>query len=124
MVQPVFFDFIRIHEFQINPAIVGNAAVDQGLVQAFVGIREVDVFADNGDGDLMAGVGHLCHDVFPGLQMGLARPDIQEIHDLFIDTLAMIDQGNLVDTRDVLGREDRFDLDVTKEGDLGFDVVG
>ena len=63
-------DFFRIDEHQLDPAVVGDPAVVQGLVQALVGLRQIDIFTHNGD---IHGIRRLfiaLHEKFPIVQMG------------------------------------------------------
>ena len=47
--RPSCFNFFGIDKFQFHAAIIGDAAVHQRLIQTFVGIGQVDIFADNAD---------------------------------------------------------------------------
>src|SRR6266702_1558048 len=46
-------DRFRIHIADVDPAARVDPGVDERLVQRFVGIGEIDVLADHGDGDLV-----------------------------------------------------------------------
>jgi hypothetical protein len=101
---------------------VGQAAVHQGLVQAFVGLLEIDILADDADFHLILGVFEALHQLLPGLQTGRPGPDVQDLDQALVQTLLMEQQGNLVDVFHVLGGDHRLGLDVAEQGDFGLDV--
>ena len=122
--QPLLFDLLGIDEAEVHPAVVGDPAVVEGLVQTLVGVGQVDVLPHDRDRHLMGGVEELVHHILPRLEVGLAGPDVQEFDDLLIHPLPVEDERNLVDAGHVLGGEDRRHLHVAEEGDLGLDLVG
>ena len=120
----LFLDLLGIDEAEVHPAVIGDPAVVEGLVEALVGVGQIDVFSDDRDRHLMGGVERPFDHVLPRPEVGPAGPDVQEVDDLLIHPLAVIDQRNLVDAGDVLGGEDRRHLHIAEEGDLGLDRVG
>jgi len=115
ILESFFLDLLGIDETQVNPAVVGDAAVHERLVEAFIGISQIDVLAHNGDAYLPDGVRHFFHHILPSFEVGPARPDIQEIHDFLIETFPVENERDFIDASHVLGGEDGCDLDVAEQ---------
>ncbi len=47
---PFLFDFLRFDSFDLNLRPMSDARVLQGLINRFVGVVMLDIFADDGDG--------------------------------------------------------------------------
>ena len=67
---------------QLHLGAVGQAAVDQGLVQALVRFGEVDIFAGDGDGYPVFGIFDVVNQILPGLDVRFAGPDVEELENL------------------------------------------
>ncbi len=81
----------------VDRHVAGEAAVDQRLVQALVALGQVDVLADHADADPMLGVLEGVDDALPGLQLRLARPDVEQLAELVVEALGVQHQRDLVD---------------------------
>ena len=102
---------------------VGEAGVVERLVEALVGLGEVDVLAHHGDRDLVLRVAGAMHDLLPGAQVRAPGPDVQHLGDLLVEALLVQDQRHLVDRLHVLGRHHGVLVHVAEEGDLGLDLL-
>ena len=71
------FYVFRIDVPDIYPAVVRNAAVDKGFVEALIGILKLDVFSDKRDVDLFFRVLYRVADRFPLGEVRLFCPDVQ-----------------------------------------------
>ena len=63
-------ELLGIDPMQIDAHIVGDAAVDQRLVQRFVGVEQAGVLADDGDRDLALRPMQPVDDLAPDAQVG------------------------------------------------------
>ena len=72
-------------------------------MEALVRVLKVDVLADYADSHLALRVVDLPHDLFPGIELGSARPDVKELRDLVIEALPVEYERDLVDALYVLG---------------------
>ena len=61
----VLFDLLGVHLHDFHAAIVGHAAVDDRLVNRFVGVLQLDVFADHADADAMLRRDEFADDLLP-----------------------------------------------------------
>jgi len=120
----VLLDFFRIDKFQFYPAVVGDAAVHERLIQAFVGIREVDVFARDADADFMGRMIKFFDHILPGGKLRLSGPHVEQFNNLCIESFAVIHQRTLVNAADILGRKDAVDFNIAKQSNLAFNLVG
>ncbi len=102
--QPFLFDFLRIDEAEVHPAVVGDAAVNESLVEAFVGVVRLTYFPTMAMQTSPEGPIIRSTNGFPCLQVRLARPDVQEVDDLAVQAFPVKFQRDLVDAADVLWR--------------------
>ena len=109
---------------KFDAAPVGITAVIEGLDEAFVRFVEFDVFSDEGDVHLAGGIPDDVDDVLPGLHVGLARPDVEELADFAIDVLPVEITRHHVDAFDIAGAEDAVLADVAEKGEFPADVTG
>ena len=58
-------ELLGVDPVQVDPDIVGDAAVDQRLVERFVGVEQAGVLADHGDRDLALRPMQPAHDLPP-----------------------------------------------------------
>ncbi len=84
---PAPFNLLRIDADHVDPGIVVGARVRHGLVDAFVGILQLDVFADHCDGEFEARMDHGSQEFLPGVHVrrAIAQPEMlaNEVVDLF-----------------------------------------
>ncbi len=62
--------------------------------------------------------------VFPGIQLRLAGPHIEQFNDFGIQTFAVINQRHFVNAADILGRKNGSNFDITEKSDFGFNIFG
>ncbi len=86
-----------VDEFEVDPGPVGDAAVDEGFVEALVALGEVYVFADDADGDGGFGVFEDGDDFAPAVEVGARCPDIEQGADALVDLLFVEHEGHFVD---------------------------
>ena len=75
-----------VDQAQIDPAIVARGGVSERFVNAFVGVLQVDVFADDRDLDLLLRVDDATNELAPVAQIGRRRFDLQQLADEFVET--------------------------------------
>jgi hypothetical protein len=85
----------------LDLAVVGDAAVEQRLVEALVALDQLDVLADEADRDLALGLGDLLADRLPGVEPRAARPDVEQLAELVVEALLGQHQRQPVDGVDV-----------------------
>ena len=126
-------DDVRIgmlEQFGVNPLdvdlrAVGDAAMDQGLAQALIGIRETDIFADDADRDLAVVIVDPIHDVAPHGQFGRRRVgDAEGAKHLIVKSALVVLERHVVDVSCVERLDHRRLGHVAKEGDFFAIAVG
>src|SRR5437773_3226047 len=120
----VLLDRLRIHVTDVDPAARVDPGVDERLVQRLVGIGEVDILADHGDGDLVLGMLERLDQLFPDLELGRLGDDAELVADDFIQHLLVQHPGNPVNRVRVPDRDDGVGLNVGKQRDLLLFVLG
>lgn len=86
-----------------------------------VGVREIDVLADEADRDLVLGVVHGVQDLAPARPVDLFRSllvETEATHDVGVEPLVVQRRGDVVDARQVDGVDHAFHVDVAHERDL------
>src|SRR5208337_617410 len=121
------FPVLTLQSLRVNPnlvefQVVGNAAVDQGFVQALVRVLVAHVLSHDTDAYLILRMADAVHKVNPRLEVALAGLQVQAAQNLGIQPLAPKNQGHFVDVVHVLRGDDGIFRDATEEGDLGFDL--
>ena len=106
------------HPDQVDLGLVGEAAGAQGLGDRQVGVRQVDVLADQRDGDLLGRVVHDAQQVVPLGPVDVAERQVQPPYDVGVEALAVQHLGDVVDRRGVAGVDDRLVVDVAHQRDL------
>ena len=91
MLERLGFDPVDVH---LEPVL--EAAVEERLVEALVGVFEPDVLADDVDGDLVVGVVDAVHEVLPrGHPVSLGR-QVQQLQDDVVEPFRHERQGHFV----------------------------
>ena len=110
---------LRLDPFEIDLHLVGDAAMDERLVQRLIGVLEPGIFADDGDGDLAVGIGDGLRDLPPALEVGLRRVgDVEGGEHLAVETFGMIGAGHVVDAWHVERLDHRLGPHIAEQRDL------
>ena len=99
--------------------VIGKPAVSERLVQALVGVLQLDILADDADRDLARGVAQALHQVDPGLHVPLAGLEPEATQDLGVKTFACQHQRNFVDVLDVFRGDHSLFGNAAEQRDLG-----
>ena len=83
----------------VDLGLVGEAARAQRLADGEVGVGQVDVLADQGDGDLLLRVVHPAEQVVPGGPVDVAERQVEAAYDVGVEALAVQHLGDVVDRR-------------------------
>jgi hypothetical protein len=110
---------LRLDPLQVDPDLVGDAAVDQRLLQRLVGVEQAGVLAHDGDRHLAFRVGDAVGDFAPPAKvgLGLARQPEGAEH-LAVEAFRMIGQRHVVDRVHVQRLDDGRWLHVAEQRDL------
>lgn len=108
----------------MDAGAVGEAAGAQGLGDRQVGVGEVDVLADEGDGDFVVGVVDAVQEVFPHGPVDVAEGQVELADDVGVEAFGVQDLGDVVDRLGVDRGDDGGFVDVAHQGDLAFDGGG
>ena len=115
----VFFDVFGVDFVDFNPAVVGNASVNDGFVNGFVSVVQSDVFANHADPHLVLWRGQFA-DHFPPVphicrrSLQTKMPTDQVVHALLLEHYGNFVNGVL----DVFFFDDGFEGDVAEERDF------
>ncbi len=93
---PFPLHIFRIHIDQIHLAVTGEAAVDQGLMKAFVGIFQMGVLSNNRYGRGPLRVLDPLNDSLPSSQIRFTGPDVESLDDPLVESFPVQNKGNLV----------------------------
>ncbi len=119
LLRPEFLNRLRLDFLDLHPAIVGHSAVGDGFIDRFVGVVQLDVFADNADADAMARRQELADDFLPMRHVGRRRVQMEQPADQVIDPLALEHQRQFVNgVLDVGFLDHRLVRDVAEDGDF------
>src|SRR5580765_2888660 len=102
----------------VNPAIVGQATVEQGFLEALVGVLIFDVLAYEADGNLARRVLHAAHHFAPASEIAGRRVERQQTQCDIVDALLGKYQRTFVDAFDIARGDDGEGIDVAEERDL------
>ena len=114
---------VRGHPHHVGLGLVGKSSGTQGLRHRQVGVRQVDVLADQGHRHLVARLADSVEQVFPSRPVDVAEEQAEFLHDVGVQALAVQDLGDEVDRRGIRTGHDGRALDVTHEGDLRLDAL-
>ena len=115
---------VRGHPADLHLRVVRDAAGAQRLGDRQVGVGQVDVLADQGEGHLVAGPVHRVGHLVPGGPVDVPERQVEPAHDVGVQTLAVQHARDVVDARRVGGRDDRLDVDVGEQRDLALGGLG
>ena len=107
---------------QMDLGVVGEPARADRLGHREVGVGQVDVLADQGDGDLVGRIVHASQQLVPLRPVDVAEREVEPPHDVRVEALAVQHPRDVVDGGRVAGGDDRLLLDVAHERDLALDV--
>ena len=108
----------------VDLGLVGEAAGAQRLPHGEVGVREVDVLADQPDRHLLLGVVHPTEQVVPDGPVDVAERQVESAYEVGVEPLAVQDLGDVVDRRSVGTGDDGVLVDVAHQRDLALDGLG
>src|SRR6266850_5798394 len=124
----MFLRALALNVFSIDfldfdAAIVGDATVNDRLVNRFVSVLEFDVFANNSDTDAMLRSDEFADDFLPMRHVGGWIIQAQKSANDVVDTFALEHERNFVDgVIDILFFDDSLKGDVAKQGDFLADI--
>ncbi len=102
----------------VDLGLVGEPAGAQRLDDGEVGVGEVDVLADEGDGDLLVGVVHPLEELVPEGPVDVAEGQVEAAYEVGVEALAVQHLGDVVDRRRVGGGDHGLLVDVAHQRDL------
>src|SRR6516162_7653697 len=118
-------DFLRFDFADHDPAVLADAGMIESLVNGFVGVVGLDVFADHGDGDFVSRVLDALEHLPPVADFQRRGPQIQLLHNQLIQLILHQAQGNFVNAELLVALlDDSPGFDVAEEGDLVGLVLG
>lgn len=113
------FEVFGFESFDDDLCGVGEAGVIEGFVDGFVGVAMFDVFADDGDGDLVFWVADAVNELAVVFHLQGAAFELQFLTDEFIEAMFNESDGDFVDGEFLV---DFFDdgafFNVAEEGDF------
>src|SRR5580658_3038732 len=117
-------DFFGFDPFENGFLIVGEAAVEKGFAEAFVGVFELDVFSYYRDADFAGGIVHAINEIEPGAHVGRPVLQLHVTQDLRIEAFAAEFDRDGVNGVHVFHGNDAGFGDVAEEGDFFLEVGG
>ena len=112
------------HPADVHLGPVGEPAGPQRLDDRQVGIGQVDVLADEPDGDVGPRVVHPVEQVAPHRPVDVAERQAEPAHDVGVQALGVQHLGDLVDARRVDRGHDGLGVDVAHQRDLALEALG
>ena len=122
--QALALEPLRVDPGEFHRGLVGDAAVGQRLVEALVGVLDLDVLADHPDAQAAPRRLDPADDLFPSAEIGGARGQPEHLDDALVEALLGEGQGHLVDRVHVPRGHHRLFLDVAEQRDLGLGPGG
>ena len=113
-----FVHIFRVDVAQLNLNAVGNATVNEGLVQTLVRFLEVNVLAHNGNGNLALGVGTVAHQLFPCFKVGIARGQAQHYGHFLVKAFLIELERNFVNIVHIHRRKHGVLIHIAEQGNL------
>ena len=117
--EPLALDALGVHPHHLDRGLVGDAAVGERLVEALVGVLQLDVLAHHPDATAAARRLHPAHDLLPAGESIGRRGQPEQLDDGLVQALVVERERHLVDRVHVPGRDHRLFLDVAEQRDLG-----
>ena len=113
------FDVLGVHLHDFHAAIVGHAAVNDRFVNRFVGVLQLDVFADDANADTMLRRDEFADDLLPMRHVRRRCVEVQQTADEIVEPVALKHERHLVNAVvNVLLLDDRFVRDVAEQRDF------
>ena len=115
----VTFEQLGVEPADVDLHTVLHPAMDERLVQAFVGIGQTDVFSDHPDSNLAFRMGETVDHVVPARKVrvgGVVDPEGAQY--LGVQALTVVLQRHAVDRGCIKGRNDRLFTDIAELSDL------
>ena len=113
-----FFQVLGVDAHDLHPGVVRDAGVGDGLVDRFVGVLELDVFADDADFHGMGGVVDAAGELGPDVAGGLGFVQAEEIDHELVEALALEGERELVDRGHVAALDHGLHRHVAEHGQL------
>ena len=114
---------VRGHPLDVHPGAVREAAGAQRLGDREVGVRQVDVLADQRDRDLVLRVVHPAQQLVPDLPVHVAERQVEAAHHVGVQALGVQHLRDVVDGRGVGRGGHRLLVHVAHQRDLALDRV-
>ena len=115
------FATIGRNPLDVDLGPVGKAAGLDGLGDRQVGVRQIDVLADDGDVDLVLGVVHTLQQVGPFVPIDVMERQAELTHHIGVEALLEQDLRHIVDARRIHAVDHAFGIDIAHQGDLVLD---
>ncbi len=87
---------LRVDQFQVDAAILARGRVGERFVDAFVGVLQIDVFADDRDLDLLLRADDALDEFPPVGQVRRRRVDVEQLANEIVEPLFVQHQRHLV----------------------------
>ena len=111
-------EHLGIDPVELDPDIVGDAAMGHRLGQRFVAVGQMRVLADDRDLDLALGPADAVDDRVPAGKIGLARLKPEMGADFAVEAFGVIGAGHRVDRVDIDRRDDARLAQIAEQRDL------
>src|SRR5699024_7166562 len=111
------------HPANIDPGVGGKTTGAQCLGDRQIGVGQIDVLADQGDGDLVVGLVHTAQQLVPLGPVHVPERHAQAAYHVGVQALAVQDLGDVVDGGGVGGGDHTGLLHVAHEADLGLQTL-
>src|SRR5262249_38855465 len=119
----ILYEILRLHPANLNSQAIRHASVNQSLIQALVGIFQLDVLTNDANGDLAVGVFDRVDQLRPASNVQVACRQVQLLDDHVVEALMRKHQRNVVDGVYILGRYDFIFSNVAEQCDFGLHLV-
>ena len=108
----------------VHVRAVREPGCPQRLGHRQVGVRKVDVLADEPDGDLVPRIVDAVEQVAPYRPVDITERQAEPAHDVGIEPFGVEHLRDLVDARRIDRRHHRFGIDVAHQRDLALEAFG
>ena len=117
-------NILRFDPFDHYALAIREAAVAQSFAQTFVGVFQLDVFADDADADFAGGMLERLEHGQPAAQIARRSFETQQAKNLFVESFGRESHGDFVNVGDVRRGNDAGFGDVAEERDFRFQIGG